>query len=80
MRPLTREQTCRYIDFQIAQAGGDQKLFDDSVKAAIHDFANGVPRHINNLATACLLQATARKVRRIDDELFQQVVGEFQLP
>jgi len=80
LRPLTREQTCRYIDFQIAQAGGDQKLFDDSVKAAIHDFANGVPRHINNLATACLLQATARKVRRIDDELFQQVVGEFQLP
>ena len=80
LRPLTREQTCRYIDFQLSQAGGDQKLFDDSVKAAIHDFANGVPRHINNLATACLLQATARKVRRIDDELFQQVVGEFQLP
>ena len=80
LRPLTREQTCRYIDFQLSQAGGDQKLFDDSVKVAIHDFANGVPRHINNLATACLLQATARKVRRIDDELFQQVVGEFQLP
>ena len=80
LRPLTREQTCRYIDFQLSQAGGDSKLFDDSVKAAIHDFANGVPRHINNLATACLLQATARKVRRIDDELFQQVVGEFQLP
>ncbi len=80
LRPLTREQTCRYIDFQVAQAGGDQKLFDDSVKAAIHDFANGLPRHINNLATACLLQATARKVRRIDDELFQQVVSEFQLP
>ena len=81
LRPLTREQTCRYIDFQVAQAGlVDQKLFDDSVKAAIHDFANGLPRHINNLATACLLQATARKVRRIDDELFQQVASEFQLP
>ena len=50
------------------------------MKAAIHDFANGVPRQINNLATACLLQATARKVRRIDDDLFQQVVSEFQLP
>ena len=40
----------------------------------------GVPRQINNLATACLLQATARKVMRIDDALFQQAVGEFQLP
>ena len=80
LRPLTREQTCRYIDFQLTQAGGDAKLFDDSVKAAIHDFTGGVPRQINNLATACLLQATARKVRRIDDDLFQQVAGEFQLP
>ena len=80
LRPLNREQTCHYIDFQLTQAGGDAKLFDDAVKAAIHDFANGVPRQVNNLATACLLQATARKVRRIDEELFQQVAGEFQLP
>ena len=80
LRPLSREHTYRYIDFQLTQAGGDVKLFDDAVKAAIHDFANGVPRQVNNLATACLLQATARKVRRIDEELFQQVAGEFQLP
>ena len=77
---MSREQTCRYIDFQLSQAGGDVKLFDDSVKTAIHDFTGGVPRQINNLATACLLQATVRKVRRIDDELLQQTVGEFQLP
>jgi general secretion pathway protein A len=80
LRPFSREQTCRYIDFQLSQAGGDLKLFDDSVKAAIHDFTGGVPRQINNLATACLLQATVRQVRRIDDELFQQTAGEFQLP
>ena len=80
LRPLTREQTCRYIDFQLRQAGGDAKLFDDSVKGAIHDFTGGVPRQSNNLATACLRQATARKVRRIDDDLFQQAASEFQLP
>ena len=80
LRPLSREQTCRYIDFQLSQAGGDTKLFDDSVKAAIHDFTGGVPRQINNLATACLLQATSRKVLRIDDDLFQYAAGEFQLP
>jgi type II secretory pathway predicted ATPase ExeA len=80
LRPFSREQTCRYIDFQISQAGGDVKLFDDSVKAAIHDFTGGVPRQINNLATACLLQASAQKVVRIDDNLFQRAAGEFQLP
>jgi len=80
LRPLDREQTRRYIDFQLTQAGGDPKVIDDSVKATIHDFASGVPRQINNLATACLLQASARNVQRIDDDLFQQVAGEFQLP
>jgi len=80
MRPLTKEQTCRYIDFQISHVGGDARLFDDGVKSAIHDFTGGVPRQINNLATACLLQAASQKVLRIDEALFQQAVGEFQLP
>jgi general secretion pathway protein A len=80
LRPFSREQTGRYIDFQLSEAAGDPQLFDDSVKTAIHDFTGGVPRQINNLATACLLEAAVRKVRRIDDELFQQAVGEFQLP
>jgi len=80
LRPLSREQTGHYIDFQLSQAGGDAKLFDDSVKTLIHEFTGGMPRQINNLATVCLLQAAARKVARIDDELFQQAAGEFQLP
>ncbi|NLS91533.1 MAG: hypothetical protein GXX96_05040 [Planctomycetaceae bacterium] len=31
IRPLTREQTLHYIDFQLTQAGGDPKLLDDLV-------------------------------------------------
>jgi general secretion pathway protein A len=76
---LAKQQTTRYLDFQMTQAGGDANVFDESVKAAIHDFTGGMPRQINNLATACLLQATARKVARIDDQLFQQATREFQL-
>lgn len=80
LRPLTKEQTTRYIDFQMQQAGGDVKVFDDSVKVAIHDFTGGLPRQINLLATVCLLQATARKLLRIDDELLRQATSEIQLP
>lgn len=79
MRPLSKDQTVRYIDFQLKQAGGDPQIIDDSVKQAIHDFTGGVPRAINNLATACLIQAAASGVARIDDDLFQQAAGEFQL-
>lgn len=80
LRPLTKEQSTRYIDFQLSQAGGNPKSIDDAVKALIHDFTGGVPRYINNLATACLLQAAARKAARVDEDLFQQAAGEFQLP
>ena len=80
LRPLSKEQTTRYIDFQMTQAGGNPKAFDDSVKDMIHDFTGGVPRQINNLATACLLQATARKLARINEDLFQQAAQEVQLP
>ena len=79
VRPFTKDQTARYIDIQMKQATGPEDVFDVSVKELIHDFAGGVPRAINNLATACLLQAAARNVLRIDDALFQQTTNEFQL-
>lgn len=78
--PLTKTQTATYIDFQLKQAGGSEKLFEDSTKTLIHDYSGGIPRQINNLATACLLQATAQNASRVTDAILQQTLGEFQLP
>jgi general secretion pathway protein A len=80
LRPFSREQTGRYIDFQLSQAAGDPQLFDDSVKIAIHDFTGGVPRQINNLATACLLAAAAENTSRVTEAILQKTFTEFQLP
>lgn len=79
LHPLTEEGTGRYIDFQIKTAGGDSDIFDHSVKTTIHDYTGGVPRQINQVATQCLLQATATNVVRVDDSLLQHVLNEFQL-
>jgi len=78
IRALTKEQTARYIDFQISQAGGDLQLFTDPAKELIHDFTGGIPRHINNLPTACLLQAAAENLARVDEQIFRQAITEFQ--
>ena len=77
---LTKEQTASYIDFQLKQAGASEKLFDADVKGLIHDYAGGVPRQINNLATACLLQAAAQNASRVSEAILQQTFAEFQLP
>ena len=79
LRPLSKEQTAHYVDFQISQAGGDVKIFGPEVKLLLHDFTGGLPRAINNLAIACLLQATAAGAARVDQEVFRQANTEFQL-
>jgi general secretion pathway protein A len=80
LHPLTKEQTVSYIDFQLKQAGGSEKLFDAAAKDLIHDYSGGVPRQINNLATACLLQAAAQNASRVSEAILQQTFSEFQLP
>jgi general secretion pathway protein A len=80
LRPLNRDQTTQYVDFQLAQAGGDVKIFGEEVKGLLHDFTGGVPRAINNLAIACLLQATGAGLARVDEQVFRQAASEFQLP
>jgi general secretion pathway protein A len=77
LKPLTKEQTGRYIDVHMTQAGGREDIFDHSVKDLIHDFTGGLPRAINHLATACLLQGTARGTQRIDEPIFQHASSEF---
>lgn len=79
LKPFSKEQTSRYVDIQMKQAGAAEDIFDSSVKALIHDFTGGLPRAINHLATACLLQGAASNVQRIDETIFQHAVAEVQL-
>ena len=78
--PLTKEQTIEYIDFQLRIAAGAQKIFEPEAKALIHDYSNGVPRRINNIATACLIQAFTRNLQKISEALVNDTAPEFHLP
>ena len=80
LHPLDRDQTAAYLDFQMKQAGGTGKEFDAASKSLIHDYTGGVPRQVNNLATACLLQAAAANTHHITEAVLQQTLTEFQLP
>ncbi len=80
LSPLSKSETASYIDFQLKQAGGTEKLFEDSAKGLIHDYSGGVLRQINNLATACLLLASVEKSPRVSESILQQAFQEFQLP
>jgi general secretion pathway protein A len=80
LHPLSKPQTAAYLDFQVQTAGGSEAIFEPPDKDLIHDYTGGVPRQINNLATACLLQAAIRNAARVDEPLLQQTLSEFHLP
>jgi general secretion pathway protein A len=80
LHALSKAQTCAYIDSRITLAGGVNKTFDIEAKDLIHDYTGGVPRQINNVATACLINAASRNLKRVNEPLVNETMSEFHLP
>jgi len=80
MRAFTEEQTSCYIDFRMRKSGSSEKVFEPEAKTLIHSYTGGVPRNINNIATACLINAAGRNLQKINDALVNDTFGEFKLP
>ncbi len=80
MQPLSKEKTAAYIDYRIKKASGSTKIFEPEAKDLIHDYTGGVPRQINNVATACLINAAARGMKMITEALVNETMAEFHLP
>jgi general secretion pathway protein A len=78
--PMTREQTAAYIDHHMNSSGASDKVFNAEARSLIHDYGSGLPRQVNNLATACLINAAARNLQKITDQLVNETMAEFQLP
>lgn len=77
--PLSPSQTKAYILFHLKRVGSNDKLFHPDVIHNIHEHTRGVPRLINNLATALLITAASLKAQTISPELFAHTLSEFQL-
>ena len=80
LHPLEKEQTHAYIDARVRQSGASDKLFEPEAKTALHEYAAGIPRQINNIATACLIHAQTKDANKITETLVNQTMAEFRLP
>ena len=66
LRPLTREQTTRYIEHRIAVAGAQSSPFDDSALDAIYEIGRGNLRATDRLALGALEVAHELDFDRVD--------------
>jgi len=76
----TKDRTASSIDSRTRRAGSHDKVFEPEAKALIHDYASGIPRLINNITTACLLNAAVRNLNKINEPLVTETMAEFRLP
>ena len=80
LKSLSKDQTCTYIDSRMTLAGGSGKTIEPEAKDLIHDYTAGVPRQINNVSTACLINAAAKNLKKITESLVNETMSELQLP
>jgi type II secretory pathway predicted ATPase ExeA len=79
LAPFSREDTCRFIQAQIAAAGvKPSEVIADEAWDAVYDATEGVPRLINQLCDRALDDAVAHGHPQIDQHSIESAWSELQ--
>jgi len=73
---LSLDDTAAYIGHHMSIAGRSDPLFSDDATALIHRTSRGIPRAINNLATAALIAAYSNNSAIVDETAATTAVTE----
>jgi len=69
-------ESIAYLRHHLALAGRTDPLVADDAAARLHRYANGLPRALNNAATAALMAAAAEGKAIVDDACAKRAVAE----
>jgi type II secretory pathway predicted ATPase ExeA len=75
---LSLPETRDYIDHHLKVAGSEHPVFTSEAMDAIYAHTQGICRAINNVCTACLLDAVLRKDKLIDAIHVSRILTEFE--
>lgn len=76
---IGEDEMKQYIEHRIKAGGRDMTLFTDTAITSLYQFAKGVPRVINSLASMSLLEGFARDAGVIDEEIVSSAAMEIGL-
>jgi type II secretory pathway predicted ATPase ExeA len=74
--PMDLAESAAYLRHHLALAGRSDALFVDDAIARLHRVANGLPRALNNAATAALVAAAADGKALVDDACAKRAAAE----
>ena len=76
LRPLSYEETLRYVAHRLKIAGLDQPPFEPAAFDALFELSGGIPRRINRLCDLSLLVGYADNLRSINADHLEAVSEE----
>lgn len=75
---LELEDMRKYVEHQLQVAGTQHPVFTGDAIDAIYAHTRGIAREVNNVCTACLLDAVVRKEKLIDAIHVARIVMEYK--
>lgn len=79
LNPLSKNESYKYFEHQIALAKANVKIFMDNAIETIITSAKGVPRMINIIALKAMTIAADKKMTTVDQECVMEVLVELGL-
>ena len=76
IKPMDLAESAAYLRHHLKLAGREDPLLADDAIARLHRVANGLPRALNNAATAALIAAAAADKDLVDDACAKKAVAE----
>jgi len=76
---LTLEETQAYVRQRLRIAGTGQEIFEAEALAAVHRYAQGIPRVINVVCEHCLVSGFVDHQRTIGSDVVEAVALDFEL-
>jgi general secretion pathway protein A len=80
LRPLTPDETKKYIEHRLRLAGAKQEIFTSASIKEVHAFSSGYPRLINFVCDRALLTGYVRKMKTISRAVVKDCGRELTLP
>ena len=78
LQPLDIQNTLKYIAHRLKWAGATRGIFSRKAIQALHEFAGGLPRRINNLCDWCLLIGLMRQARIVDSSIMRDAIEDLE--
>ena len=80
LEAMNKQQTASYIARHMQSVKAPGEIFTSAALSMIHEYAGGIARKVNKVASTCLMTAAVRKEPLVDDHLVYEVLeSEFEI-